>query len=422
MAKQSGIAAPKAARQSNFELLRILAMVMVVASHWGWWSHAYPDALQNTAQYWFHFYFRTFGQVGVVLFVLISGYFTCKNQFKILSLIRLLAQIFCTIGFLLVFHFTRTYIHTGAFPAMSFTELTDWFIPISKTRWWFVTCYVALFMLSPFLNKMIEHLKKNEFRLLLGVLLAFLSVFPSFFVYTKDNGLMNNLALFFLYYLIGAYIRLYPEDFQNKLLCYGGAALSLALFVACRRYEFMELRYVLSVIALSVFLFLSFMHIRIQSKWINLIAATTFGVFLLHENTFVRFWLWNDVFAIQNYANTDWFIPVSVLSVMLTFLAGSAIDYLRQVTVEPLILKVCKTPKVAGFLSAIDSKMPKSNVAAEPDTKPSAMPGVVLLSATALYFLCKVVQIYAKVEIAFKLFLVIATVAIVVALVRKKDK
>lgn len=421
MAKRPGTgAAPKAARQSNFELLRILAMLMVVASHWGWWSHAYPNALQDSTQYWFHFYFRTFGQVGVVLFVLISGYFMCKNQFKILSLIRLMAQIFCIILFLLGFHYLRTYIATGAFPTMTFTELTDWFIPVSKTRWWFVTCYVALFLLSPFLNKMIERLKKNEFRLLLGILLAFLSVFPSFFVYSKDNGLLHNLALFFLFYLIGAYIRLYQEDFQSKALCFGGAAVALALYVACRRFEFMEMRYALSVITLSVFLFLAFMHIRIQSKWINLCAATTFGVFLLHENTFVRFWLWNDVFAIQTYANTGWFIPVSILSVVLTFLGGAVIDYLRQITVEPLILKGCRTPKVSRWLAAIDGAMPKNGVTAEEGTKPSPAPGLVLLCAAALYFGCKVVQVYTQIEIAFKLFLVIAVVAAVVMVKTRK--
>lgn len=424
MVKQPSAAfAPKAERKSNFELLRIISMLLIVASHWGWWAMAFPDALHNSQYDRFYFYFRTFGQVGVVLFILISGYFLCKSQFKTVSLIKLLAQIFCTVCFLLIVFFVREYINTGTIANMGITAFTDWFIPISTGRWWFVSCYVALFLLSPFLNKMIERLKKNEFRILLAVLFLFISVFPSFFVWTDANDALQNIAIFILVYLIGAYIRLYEEDFKNKLVCFGGAILSLIIFIWGRENELAEYRYFIHVIALAVFLFLSFIHINIQSKFINKCAKTTFGVYLLHENTIVTFWLWNDVFKIQNYVSSKWFIPYSVLSVIITFAVCAAIDYLRQICIEPLIMKVTKTPKISRCLNLIDDKMPKNSVKSEEGTKGSAVTAIVLLSADALYLVCKLLEILVQKAIAYKLFLFSATVIIIItALVLKKKR
>ena len=46
MTKQEKISVSKPERRSNFELLRIVSMLMIVASHWGWWSYSFPNALE----------------------------------------------------------------------------------------------------------------------------------------------------------------------------------------------------------------------------------------------------------------------------------------------------------------------------------------------------------------------------------------
>lgn len=420
MVKQTDmISASKAERKSNFELLRILSMLMIVASHWGWWSRSYPGVLQDSVQKLFHSHFRTYGQVGVVLFILISGYFLCKNQFKTMSLLKLILQVLCTVCFLLIVYFVRGYIQTGTLPVLGITSFTDWFIPISTGRWWFVSCYVALFLLSPFLNKLMEHLKKNEFRILLAILFLFLSIFPSFFVLANANDALQNIGIFIFVYLIGAYIRLYEEDFQSKLLCFGGALLTLAIFVVGKEHGFGEYRYFIHVIALGVFLFLSFMHIPMQSKFINKCAKTTFGVYLLHENAVVTFWLWNDVFAIQNYANTAKFIPVSILSVIVTFSVCAMIEFLRQLCVEPLLMKGLRTPKISGWLAAIDDKMPTNRVKAEEGTKCDPAPALVLLSATGLYFACELLEFFTHKAVSYKLFLLSSVIIIAVVILIK---
>jgi hypothetical protein len=214
---------------------------------------------------------------------------------------------------------------------------------------------------------------------------------------------------------------LYQEDFYNKFLCFGGAVLSIVIFAIGKEHGFAEHRYFIHIIALSVFLFLSFMHINIQSKFINRCASTTFGVYLLHENAVVTFWLWNGIFAIQNYVNTVWFVPVSIASVIITFVVCAVIDYLRQILVEPLFMKVMKTPKISNCLMSIDDKMPKNCVKAEDGVKPSLAPALVLLGTNVLYFLCEMAEYFIKKPISYKMFLLI-TVIVIVAVVIKKQK
>lgn len=423
MSKLHAFFSVKSERKSNFELLRIISMLMIVASHWGWWSSAYPDLLQNHSQQMFHLYFRTFGQVGVILFVMISGYFLCKSKFKVTSLIKLIFQIFCSVCFLILLFFIRGYIQSGTLPVMGITTFTDWFIPISSGRWWFVSCYVLLFFISPFLNKMIELLKKSEFRILLIILFVSLSVIPSFFVHVNTTEVGQSIAGLIFIYLIGAYIRIYEEDFQNKWLCFCGAAVTFAIFIIGKKYGLAEYRYFIHVIALSVFIFLCFMHINIKSNFINLCAKTTFGVYLLHENAVVRFWLWNDVFSIQDYANTNLFIPVSVASVLITFLVCSIIDYVRQLTLEPLLMKLLKTKQISSLLSMFDSKMPENHLTPQSENKNRLLPIIILLSADILYLICELTEYFTQKAVSYKLFL-ICTVFILalIAFIRKYSK
>ncbi len=380
---------------------------MIIASHWGWWIVGVPTTLESQYHVIFHTFFRTFGQVGVIIFILLSGYFLCTSKFKIISLLKLLEQVFFYVVFLLLFYYLQGYINSGVAPTLGISAITDWFTPISSGRWWFFSCYVALYLISPFLNRLIERLKKHEFRLLLCVLFLFVSIFPSFFVLTTANDAMQNMIIFIFVYFIGAYIRLYQEDFQSKSLCLFDAVLSLVIFVIGKKIGFIEYRYFLYVIILSVFIFLTFMHLKIQSRVINKCAKSTFGVYLLHDNAVVTFWLWNDVFAIQNFANTPWFIPVSILSVIVTFIVCALIDYIRQLCFEPILMSFLNRNKINKVLIHIDSRMPINSVKAEENTQSDNKPIYLLLFINALYLLCKLIAIYLNKNITYKLFLVI---------------
>ena len=90
----------------------------------------------------------------------------------------------------------------------------------------------------------------------------------------------------------------------------------------------------------SISLFLLFLDISMDvNPFINTIAKTTFGIYLIHEMPFIRNILWNHIFNLQKiYAET--FFPIAAFGIVfLVFLFGMLIDICRMKYVEPMIHK-----------------------------------------------------------------------------------
>ena len=134
---------------------------------------------------------------------------------------------------------------------------------------------------------------------------------PSF---AKANVVFNYVTWFSILYIIAAYIRLYPKKwFENQKIVgiMAGTSLLLSLIsvvflaVLSRKLEkLIGIAYFFvsdsnKILALSTdaSAFLFFKNLEIgYSKVINRIAASTFGVLLIHANSnAMRRWLWHVV-------------------------------------------------------------------------------------------------------------------------------
>mgnify|MGYP000528725494 FL=1 len=84
----------------------------------------------------------------------------------------------------------------------------------------------------------------------------------------------------------------------------------------------------------SIFLFIGFKNLNIKhSKVINTIAATTFGVYLLHENEYIRPFLWKTVFHSAEHANDNRLILYAIGAILATFALCSFISYTYSKTI-----------------------------------------------------------------------------------------
>jgi surface polysaccharide O-acyltransferase-like enzyme len=81
-------------RQSNIELLRTVAIFLVMVAHCNCWlGGGLPDSSTGmTDVFWGKHIIASLSSICVVLFVLISGYFSIKPKLK--SLLTLWTQIF----------------------------------------------------------------------------------------------------------------------------------------------------------------------------------------------------------------------------------------------------------------------------------------------------------------------------------------
>ena len=245
------------------------------------------------------------GKTGINCFVMITGYFMCTSHITKQKFRKLLGEAyFYNIALWAVFLLT-------GYEAFSVKSLLKELFPFFTVSNNFISCFLLFYLLIPFLNKLIHALTQREHFLLMAWGLGVYVVLPSF---AKAEVTFNYITWFGILYIIAAYLRLYPQQwFENSRVTGGLASACLALswssVVVLARfsrvagkgiwlsYFFISDSNKVLALVTGVSLFLFFRSLKLgYSKTINTVAASTFGVLLIHANSdTMRRWLWRDV-------------------------------------------------------------------------------------------------------------------------------
>jgi hypothetical protein len=329
-------------RKSNIELFRIFSMLFIVAHHYvvnsGLTSlYDFNNITGNTV---FLQVFGAFGKMSINCFTLLTGYFMVKSDFRIEKLLRLWGEVI----------FYRVVINL-IFLICGYSELFT-FKYMVKTLFSFVfnvnngyiSTMLCLYMLIPFINLLIKNLNQQMYLRLLGILIFVYSVIATF---SLTNDTWNYLSWLCLIYIIGAYIRLYPCSlFESLKAGVIGSVMALSLMVAsilffdfiaagfgqAEHYYYMcsDANKFLPMVG-AISLFLIFKNINMgHSKVINKIAASTFGVLLIHANSdIVRLFLWKDFLNNMGCFESPYLVLHAVGSVLGICVVCTLIDMFR---------------------------------------------------------------------------------------------
>lgn len=349
----------KKVRNSNIEILRIISMIFIVISHYtvhnGISNASLPLGINR-----YLLEITTLGNIGVILFVLISGYFMLEQkEFKIKRILSLYLQIvFYSLGIYLLF------IIFGL-QDFSIKQLIKCALPILFEEYWFMTCYIVLYLLSPFINKFLNHLKRKEhFNFILVIMLLF-SIVPTF---TTKQLYGNQLTQFIMFYSIGAYLKKYPKNILSNNKKLNKRVLLLTSFLLVLSVIFFDImgsqysvfnnhttyffqRNSILAILFSISLFNIFINKKeFNNKLINIVSSCTLGVYLIHDNNLVRNVLWTNILKVYKYVNSNYLIIHMILSVIIIFIVCTIIEYIRKNTVEKI------TNKLIDKLSILENK------------------------------------------------------------------
>jgi Uncharacterized protein conserved in bacteria len=348
-------------RKSNIELLRIVGMILIVAHHFSVHSifNFSPDTV-TVNRLWIQF-LQLGGKVGVDIFVLISGYFLIKSpKIKTSKVIKIWIQIF-TYSILLYAIFT--FINPELF---GIREMLSNFLPVISTKWWFASTYFVLYIISPYLNKLLNNLDKQTYKQMLVIFAICWCLIPTFFRKPFEG---NNLIWFIFLYIIAGYIRIYAEKRIKKVgstyiwlsvVLYVLTFLSAALFdligirvhyFSLRATMFFEMDQ-LPVLLISLLAFIGFLKIKIDYSWlINVISSATFGIYLIHDNDYVRPFLWKKFFRNATYADSAFLIPYSLAVIIIVFLGCTVIELCRIYIFEKQYMNAVN--KLSNYLDNI---------------------------------------------------------------------
>lgn len=337
--------AAKTPRASNLELLRILCMLLIIGDHLtGQGGIADYGTLSSS------FAFCLIGcgsRIACSVFVLIGSWFLCEQPFQTrrplslwlsLWLYTVPVTLFCALGGLPV----------------SFGALRWAAFPASTRQLWFISDYLVLLVCAPLLGRILQGLPRAAHRGLLLVLAVPLVVYPTLFA---EDGIVSDLAWMFLHeYLLAAYLRRYPDNRLSRLLRRRSVALLLGVglpllntaarawlewqgqtdsklfqYVAYYRTGLGALPNLLAALAL----FFLFQSLNLGSRrWINALAGTTLGVYILHQVPAFRDFLWNGIFQAQAHHGS---VPYTLFVIAATFAGCALIDALRtRLVMRPL--------------------------------------------------------------------------------------
>lgn len=302
-----------AQRESNFELLRLICMLMVLATH----AIGYVQYSHLTgAEGYIRLIASQFCLVCVDVFVMISGWFGIKASWK--GAANLLFQvIFCATLCYIVF------LAVGL--PVSFRENLAQYL-LFGSGYWFVVSYLILYALSPVLNSFIQSASKKES---ISVIAAFfLAEFV--FGYLLDVGHFDYgfSPLFFIgLYLLARYVRLYPEkcftlSWHLDLLIYVMVTtLSIVGFIY--GYKLFGMGFHLNhydsplCLVASLYFLLLFSKTKFDSKTVNWLASSAFAIYLIHTNNLVLPYFRECFIHISEWFDLPVRCGVSFLSVLI---------------------------------------------------------------------------------------------------------
>lgn len=328
----------KKERNSNLELYRIIIMLLIVAHHYVV-NSGLIQLMQNsetTNNSIFLYLFGMWGKTGINCFMLITGYFMCKSNITIRKFLKLLLEVeFYKIVIYFIFIISGYEVFTlkGCIKSL---------LPITSVHAGFISCFLLFFLCIPFLNILIQNLSKRMHQKLLYLSLGIYTILYSLpGIYVS----YNYVSWFCILYFIASYIRIHGFCPKISTMQWGWLSLISVILSISSVMLLMNTSHVFWLVsdsnaifavttAVCSFMYFNGINIK-QSKFINLIGGSTFGVLLIHANSdTMRNWLWKDTLDNVSYFNSEMLIFHAITSVIIIFAICIVIDRVRIITLE----------------------------------------------------------------------------------------
>lgn len=352
------------ARQANLELLRCVAMMMVIVLHY----LGKGNFLVGLKEGWLYpaesiaWLLESFCIVAVNVYMFISGYFLCTSSFKPSRLIQLWLQVWMysvAVGLLGAL--------TGVMEETAFDThfLLTLIFPVAMNHYWFMTAYIILYLLLPFLGIAVQKMTRQQLQVAVLLLLFVFSLQKSILpVRLETDGLGYDCLWYVCVFMAAAYVRRFGVPFLEKrgrgialygsccMMIFFGTMILREVYLHTGRLErmilvCMDYNHILPFLA-AVGLFGAFRRLKVSGKFasfVSKIAPHTLGVYLLHENLGLRY-TW------QNWLGADKLLGMLgrlglrdsvfglllhvVLTVICVFAIGILVDMLRAFLVHGL--------------------------------------------------------------------------------------
>ncbi len=291
-------------RNSGIELLRIILMFGIIL------MHTITTKVSEPIYIWIN----VLGSTGVTCFILISGYYGIHLKTK--KLLQL------DIRFI-VFSLLTLVVMVWGGNTVGLKAIVSGVFPIISHKSWFLSCYVFLNILSPFLNEFIETMPRARMKAFILTGSALFLLIPTIFGFDLMGFGGKDLAHVILTYFIGRYIRLYADERMKNIKHPGYLFVLVCIINFLLNYSFYMITHTVNcyysrdnsilIMVQAILLFYIFQNIKIKSKVVNYMAKGVLSMHMLETfATYVILFVWD----YSSYEGGKWWVLVAMLVVV----------------------------------------------------------------------------------------------------------
>lgn len=343
-------------RNYGLDLLKIIAMLMVTSLHilgHGGILNALPADSLNYKVIWF---IEIACYCAVNCYALASGYVSATNSFKIINLIYLWMQVF-------VYSAGLTVLFAILFPgSITFSEIKHSLFPVMTGQYWYFTAYFGLFFFMPIINNCLKNInKKTLLKALLGLTFTF-SILPT--VYNQDifkTSWGYSVIWLFVLYIFGASARHFnwANKFSSKVFLIGYVSMLILTWLEkCWGTSTRLLNYTSPTILIaSIMLLLLFSKLNLHhviQKLVSKLTPLAFGVYLIHDHRFFRFYIISERFENYATATLPTLLGMFILTLFGIFTFCILVDCIRN--------KIFSILKIKNHLIALAQYIEKAEI------------------------------------------------------------
>ncbi|MDF7663231.1 acyltransferase [Bifidobacterium sp. ESL0763] len=333
-------------RNSSLELLRILAMFMIIGFHL--MQRNSEDVLRtqppSISKFLFEMVILDGGWIGNIIFFTISAWFIAGKQGKTPSIKSCCKRAWLlereVLFWSIILFFASMYFHKSIPSFKSEFHLFWSLTPTLHSLWWYVTCYMIFLLLSPFLIKALKSLQRSGHALLCLLSIGVGSIWTLIPNETIDFN-STSVFIFIYWFILISYYRWYMSEFSTKqcwLLILAGEIINLLYWIptnyisAAKDYQyFIFFNGKLPTVLIGFSLFLLFERIHFYNRFINCVASTMLGVYLIHRHPVINDVLWTHFFPFVTIWNWDHSFFRALLLILSVLLTCIVLDLIREV-------------------------------------------------------------------------------------------
>ena len=326
----------KPERSSSFEIMRLLAMYMIVFEHCllatALNSVEALSLADNVA--WL---LEAFTICAVNLFFLLTGYFMNNRSFHFRKWLGTWGK---TVFYSAGIYLAAVLLGAEAFGIKAFI---NYCCPVLMKSYWFMQTFIVLSFLLPYLAIMLDHISEKQHALLCGMLLSFFCLHQTFIpvAQTLDNSQGYGIIWAVVLCVVGSFLKRYGSKYIQKvptmLYLVGYILIAVGIFITnilivkfdiaggiTSRGNFYAYNSV-SVFWESLLLFCFFIRIsekKFHSRVINWLSGSALAVYLIGSHPLLLTGIWTRIVPMPDFSANlgQYLLAATLISIVIVLL------------------------------------------------------------------------------------------------------